>query len=66
MAKWVKKPTAVAWVDRKAQVRSLFQHRGLKDPALPELKLQCRFQWQLGTSICHMCSRKKMNKIKNK
>lgn len=39
MAKWVKKPTAVAWVDRKAQVRSLFQHRGLKDAALPELKL---------------------------
>ena len=40
MVQWVKNLTAVAWLTMEAQVRSLVQHSGLKDPVLMQLWLE--------------------------
>ena len=55
----VKNLNAVAWVVAEALVGSLAWCRGLKDPALLQLRLRssCRLDLipGLGTSICHEC-----------
>ena len=46
MVQWVKNLTAAARVTEEAQVRSLAQRIGLKNPALSQLR--CRLQLWLG------------------
>ena len=71
MVQLVKNLTTVAWVTAEAQVQSLAQCSGLKDPVLPQL--QCRSQLQLRFNPlaqefpCAMCvAIKKKKKRKEK
>ena len=69
MVQWVKNSIAAIWVTVEVRVRSLAQHRELKNLASPQLPFRSSCQWDsipgLGTSICHGCSHKNKNKFKS-
>ena len=64
---WVKNLTEVAQVAVEAQIQSLVQYSGLKDPALPQLwhglQLQLRFCPRPRNFICHGYDHKKKKKV---
>ena len=65
---WVKNLTEVAQVAVEAQIQSLVQYSGLKDPALPQLQHRLKLQlgsdpW-LGNSTCCGVATKRKKKDK--
>ena len=51
MVQWVNNLTAAAQVALEAQIPSLAQHSGLKDPVLPQLWLIQCLAWELPYAV---------------